>query len=119
MNWVFLQARPKPPYREHALPRRRVRLTVVCEQVALEAQFSEAGQHWHGAGPVVVVGRRHFEIDQRAMLVAHDMKFDALDVLAAIDAAGEAGWRRTLLSTTRAEGSASSPQAIRQSRASR
>jgi hypothetical protein len=94
-------------------------VTVVCEQVPLEAQFSEAGQHWQGAGPVVVVGRRHFEIDQRAMLVAHDMKFDALDVLAAIDAAGEAGWRRTLLSTTRAEGSASSPQAIRQSRASR
>src|SRR4051812_19141252 len=53
--------------RAGGLGERLTLVAIVAEQVALEAEFGEAGQHRQGAGPVVVVGRRHLQVDQRTV----------------------------------------------------
>ena len=94
-------------------------VAAVAEQIALEAQRGQARQRRQDARAVVRVGRMQLEIEQRAVLVAHDGELDAFHQLAAIDAARPGGRSRTSqrLSATTAEGSTSSPQASRQSRA--
>src|SRR3954470_7618689 len=51
-------------------------------------------QHWNDALAVMPVGRRDIDRQREAVLVHGEMDFDALDLLAAIEAAREASRRR-------------------------
>jgi hypothetical protein len=107
-------------------------VAAVAQQIALEAQLGQPGQHRQGADAVVGVSRCQLKIEQRAMLVADGAQLEAFDQLAAIDAAQVGAERSELspdscpladsergLSTTAAEGRISSPHATRQSNARR
>jgi hypothetical protein len=70
-------------------------VAAVAQQIALEAQFSQPGQHQRGVDTVVGVGRRQFKIEQGAMLVADGVQFDAFDQLATVTPPPvPAGWCR-------------------------
>ena len=52
-------------------------------------------QHRDDALAVMDVGWRDIDSQREAVLINREMDFDALDLLAAIEAAPEASWRRT------------------------
>ena len=65
----------------------------VAEEVTFEAERGQPRQHRQDARAVVRVGRLQFEVEQRAVLVAHREQLHPLDQLAAVDAAYPRGWR--------------------------
>ena len=69
-------------------------VAAVAQQIALETQLGQPGQHRCGAGTIVGVGRCQLKIEPRAILIADGTQLDAFDQLAAIDAACPAGRRR-------------------------
>ena len=73
--------------RERFLRKGRPLEAAVAQQITLEAQLRQPRQHRPGAGTVIDIGRRQLKLEQPAVLVTDRMPFDALDQLAAIDAA--------------------------------
>ena len=64
---------------ERCLRKRCALEAAVAQQIALEAQPGQPRQHRQDTGTVIDVGRRQFQIEQRAMFVADRMQLDALD----------------------------------------
>src|SRR4051794_22142670 len=60
----------------------------------LEAAAGKLMQHWDNALAVMPVRRRDMDRQREAVLVHGEMDLDALDLLAAVEAAPEASWRR-------------------------
>src|SRR4029078_953689 len=64
----------------------------VAKQITLEAEPGQSRQCWQGARAIVRTRGLQFQVEQRAMLVAEGEQLDALDQLAAIDAARPGAW---------------------------
>src|SRR4051794_7810486 len=67
----------------------------------LEAAAGKLMQHWDNALAVMPVRRRDMDRQREAVLVHGEMDLDALDLLAAVEAAREASRRRLTRSLTR------------------
>src|SRR3954466_1319644 len=67
----------------------------IAQGCPLEAAAGKLMQHWNDAFAVMPVGRRDGDRQREAVLIHGEMDLDALDLLAAIEAAAEASRCRT------------------------